>query len=169
MRLPWPAVVGGTLVALLGAAGLVRAAMPDGHAAPSGSSIAVTGVFMRAPVPPTTVAAAYFTVTNSGGSADRLESVSTDAGPTADLHVDEPDGTMVMLANGIEIPAHGRVVLTTGQTHVMIENVYPRVKPGTTAHFTLRFQDAGTVRVTAPVLAIGTPAPTASTSSRGGS
>ena len=164
MRLPWQAVVGGTLVALVGAAGLVRAAVPEGASGHSGPELTVSGAFMRAPVPPTTVAAAYFTVVNSGDAPDRLESVSSDAGPTAALHEDEPDGAMVMLATGVQIPAHGRVVLTTGHLHVMVENVYPQVKAGSTAHLTLHFRDSGTVRLTVPVLGIGAPAPTASAS-----
>lgn len=165
MRLPWPAVVGGSLVALVGAAGLIRAAVPE-NAPGATPGIVVSGAFMRAPVPPTTVAAAYFTVTNNGSAADRLESVSTDAGPTAALHADGPDGTMAMLGTGVQIPAHGRLVLTTGQTHVMVENVYPRVKAGTTAHLTLHFQDAGTIEIAVPVLAIGAPAPTSTAGGR---
>ncbi|HVU91031.1 MAG TPA: hypothetical protein VHC23_02285, partial [Jatrophihabitans sp.] len=83
MRLPWTAVAGGVAVAALGATGLIRGAMPQ-SAATSGNApsapIVVTGAFVRPPVPPSTNAAAYFTIYNTTGKADELLSVESGAG-----------------------------------------------------------------------------------------
>jgi copper(I)-binding protein len=164
MRLPWPAVLGGTLVVALGAAGLIRAAVPQSAAAspdaPSAAGpIVVTGAYVRAPVPPTQIAAAYFTVYNTTGTADRLESVETGAGATAELHTVQPDGSMDAAANGVVIPAHGTLVMTTGKAHVMIEQLFGKLTAGQSVNIELDFQRAGSINVVAPVIAVGAPAP----------
>lgn len=163
MRLPWPALAAGTLVAAVGAAGLVRGAVPQASASgPSVSAagpIVVTNAYVRAPVPPSRTAAAYFTIYNTTGTPDRLTDVQTGAGASAVLHLLQPDGTMVAAANGVVIPAHGRFVLSTGKGHVMIEGVYGTLRPGQTVNLELDFQNAGPIAVTAPVVAVGAPVP----------
>jgi copper(I)-binding protein len=165
VRLPWPAVLGGAVVAALGAAGLVRGAMPQPVvAAPSQSAagpIVVTGAYVRAPVPPSRTAAAYFTVYDTTGTPDRLLDVQTGAGASAVLHTIAPNGSMVAAPDGVVIPAHGRLVLTTGKGHVMIEGVYGTLRPGQTVNLELDFANAGPIDVAAPVIAVGAPAPTA--------
>lgn len=165
MRLPWPAVVGGTLVAALGATGLIRAAMPQ--AAPGGSAgpsaagpIVVTGAYVRAPIPPTSTAAAYFTVYNTTGQPDRLLSVQSGAGADSVLHTVNPDGSMSVSPDGALIPAHGTLVLTTGKGHVMIEQLFGPLVAGQTVNMELDFQNAGPIDIVAPVIAYGAPAPT---------
>lgn len=167
MRLPWPAVAVGTAVAALGAAGLVRGAMPQATAgntpAPSAAGpIVVTGAFVRPPVPPTKTAAAYFTVYNTTDKPDRLVSIESGAGASAMLHRDTPDGRMIPEPNGVVIPAHGSLVLTVGKRHVMIENLYGKLLPGQSVNLELDFQKAGSVDVAAPVIPLGAPAPTGS-------
>jgi len=158
MRLPMPALVAGFAVAALGAAGLVRAAVPSGGGT-AGAPITVTGAFVRAPAPPTKEAAAYFTVHNNTDSADRLVAVSTGAARESMLHTDV-GGRMTMLMSGVRVPAHGELVLTAGQDHVMLEHLVGTMRPGQSVRLTLTFQRAGTVDVTAPVIAPGAPAPT---------
>ena len=166
MRVPWTAVLGGTVVAAVGAAGLIRGAMPQSLASgPSGSAssaagpIAITNPYVRAPVPPSRTAAAYFTIYNTTGTADRLLDVVTGAGADAVLHTLLPNGTMVVDPNGLRVPAHATVTLSTGKGHVMIEGVYGTLKPGQTVNLELDFQNAGPVDVVAPVIAVGAPAP----------
>lgn len=165
MRLPWPAVVAGTLAAALGATGLIRAAVPQpaagGSAAPSAAGpIVVTGAYVRAPVPPTPSAAAYFTVYNTTGRPDRLLSVQTGAGAVSVLHAANPDGSMTVSPDGVVVPAHGTLVLTTGKGHVMIEQLFGKLTAGQTVNMELDFQNAGPIDVVAPVIAVGAPAPT---------
>jgi periplasmic copper chaperone A len=163
MRLPWPAVVGGTLIAVLGAAGLVRAAVPQSPAgggssigASTAGPIAITGAYVQAPVPPSTTAAAYFTVYNTTAKADRLLSVVTGAGPTAVLHAETASGAMAAVgADGVVIPAHGTLKLSVGKGHVMIEHVYGTLKAGQSVNISASFQNAGTVNVVAPVVGLG--------------
>lgn len=163
MRVPWPAVLGGTAAVAVGAAGLVRGAMPQhvaGAAATTSSSAAirVTGAYVRAPVAPSTNAAAYFTVRNSTSHTDRLLSVETGAGAKAVVHAVGPDGSM-SAASTLSVPARGAVTLATGKGHVMIENVFPGLRAGQSVNIELDFANGGSVDVVAPVIAIGAPVP----------
>lgn len=169
MRLQWQAVAAGVAVAVIGATGLVRGLTPDSsaggaqsaQAAGASSRISVSGVYVRAPVPPTKIAAAYFTVYNTTDKADRLISIETGAGATAVLHKVNPDGTMSASPSGAVIPAHGSLVLTTGKNHVMIENLFGQLVAGQTVNVELDFRNAGPVNLVAPVIAPGAPAPAA--------
>ncbi len=168
MRLPWPGFAAGAVVAALGVAGLVRAAVPVSSAAPSHAAagqLVVTGAYVREPVPPTQIAAAYFTVRNGTDQPDRIEGVSTGAGLSAVLHVVGKNGAMsAMSSSGELIPAHGTLVLTTGRSHVMISQLVAPLHAGDHVNIDIDFQNAGTIDVVAPVIAVGAPAPTAAAS-----
>lgn len=162
MRRPAPAALAAVAVGALGAAGLVRAAIPQAAPAPAGPPhLAITGAFVRAPAPPTTTAAAYFTVRDRSGTPDRLVSVQTAAAGEAMLHQDV-DGRMVALATGADVPAHGALVLRAGGYHVMLEQLTGPMRAGQKITLALTFQRAGTIDVTAPVIAPGAPVPTTS-------
>lgn len=90
MRSTWPALVRGTLVLALGAAGLIRGAVLQSSAAGTVQAqqpIVVTGAYVRAPLPPSDLAAAYFTVYNMTSRPDRPTDEQTGAGATAVLHI----------------------------------------------------------------------------------
>ena len=164
MRLPWPAVASGVVVAALGAAGLIRGAVPQSLASDSGSPstagpIVVTNAYVRPPVPPTKTAAAYFTVYNTTSRPDRLLDVQTGAGATAVLHTIDARGNMIAAPAGVGIPAHGSLVLSTGKGHVMIGQLFGTLLPGQTVDLELDFQNAGPINVVAKVIALGAPAP----------
>ncbi len=169
MRIPWSAAIGGVLVAAVGAAGLIRGAVPpavaSGGASPA-APIVVSNAYVREPAPPTDAAAAYFTVYNTTGRADRLLSVTSGAGATSVLHA-TVHGVMTAVANGVVIPAHGSLVLSTGKGHVMIEQLFGKLLPGQNVNLELTFADADPVEVTAPVIALGAPAPNGSPSPSG--
>jgi copper(I)-binding protein len=171
MRLPWPAVAGGMVIAAVGAAGLIRGAVPQSVAAgPSASAagpIAVTNAYVRPPVPPNKTAAAYFTVYNTTSSADRLLDVVTGAGATAVLHTIGRNGQMAVAPNGVVVPAHGSLVLSTSRGHVMIGQLFGTLKPGQSVDLELDFQNAGPINVVATVIAVGAPAPGTSPSPSG--
>lgn len=154
-------VVGGALVMAVGAAGLIRSAVPQQAAASTSSSsapIVVTGAYVRAPVPPTEVAAAYFTVRNTTNTPDQLTSVETGAGATAVVHAVNSDGSMSAAA-ALTIPAKGSVSLATGKGHVMIERLFGTLRAGQSVNIELDFANAGSVNVVAPVVAVGAPVP----------
>lgn len=151
------------LVALVGLAGLIRGAVPQTPAPPQAGGavtepIVVSGAYVREPASPD-VAAAYFTVYNTTGTDDTLTSVSSGAGEVAVLHSDA-NGSMTP-ARGLRIPAHSSVTLSPGKGHVMIERLFGPLKPGQTVNLELEFARAGTVIVTAAVIGINAPAPTA--------
>lgn len=150
------------LVALVGAAGLVRGALPQAtpaSASPAGAPMVVSGAYVREPANGIN-AAAYFTVYNTTADADVLTTVNSGAGAETTLHADT-DGSMSASAAGLTIPAHGSVTLSPGKGHAMIEKLYGALKPGQTVNLQLDFAKAGEVLVTAPVIAISAPAPTA--------
>jgi periplasmic copper chaperone A len=165
MRIPWPALLGGTLVAAVGAAGLIRGAVPVATAGSNSGSppIVVTNAYVREPAPPTDAAAAYFTVYNTSAQDDTLRSVTSGAGATSVLH-SIVDGQMTAAAQGTVIPAHGSLVLSTGKGHVMIEQLFGKLQPGQTVNLELVFTKAGPIDITAPVIALGAPAPGGSSS-----
>jgi copper(I)-binding protein len=166
MRIPLPAALGAGLVVVVGAAGLIRGAQPLPVAAvgsASSASIVVSGAYVRAPAPPTDAIAAYFTIYNTTAKPDRLETVLSGAGETTVLHVQQ-GGKMVISADGPVIPAHGKLVFKAGAGHVMIEKLFGQVTAGQTVDLELTFENAGVVDVTAPVVALGAPAPTGGSS-----
>jgi hypothetical protein len=124
----------------------------------------VGGAYVRAPAPPTDAAAAYFTVYNTTATPDRLETVVSGAGASAVLHVQTAKG-MVVSPDGPVIPAHGSLVFKTGGGHVMIEQLYGTLTAGQSVSLELTFEKAGIVDVTAPVIALGAPAPSSGGSS----
>jgi copper(I)-binding protein len=166
MRLPLTALGSGAIVAALGVAGLVRGAMPQsvagGSSTPPPAPIVVTGAYVRPPVPPNNTAAAYFTVYNTTGTADTLESVTSGAGAVSVLHTIGKDGQMHVTPNGLTIPAHGSVSLSTGTGHVMIEQLYGKLQTGQQVNLELDFANAGSLDVAAQVVPVGAPAPTGS-------
>jgi len=150
-----------SLAVLLGMAGLVRGAQPQaGASAGPGAEpgVYVSGAYVRQSANGVNVAA-YFTIYNTTDSDDALVEIRSGAGAVVGVH-DSSGGTMTAVLS-LPIPAKSSVVLTPGKYHVMIEKLYGPLKVGQTVNLQLRFRDAGDVLVTAPVVAIGAPAPTA--------
>lgn len=158
MRLSRWGVAAGVLILAVGTAGLVRGAVPQAAANASGDTgsapIVVSDAFVRPPVPPTQLAAAYFTVYNTTSVDDTLLSVATGAGATAELHK-EVNGVMTAISGGVVIPAHGSLVLSVGKGHVMIGDLFGPLKAGQLVNIELTFANAGPVDVVAPVKPFG--------------
>ena len=171
MKVSAAAVASAIVVGVLGATGLVLGQTSANSASAAGTGqVSVVNAYVRAPVPPTKLAAGYFTVYNTTSTPDRLLSVQTGAGGTATLHVENANGVMTaMSANGVEIPAHGSFTLSTGTSHVMIGDLFGRLVAGQSVNMTVQFQNAGTVTVVAPVIAVGARAPTSAAPSAGSS
>ncbi|MCW2539674.1 MAG: hypothetical protein JWN95_1399 [Frankiales bacterium] len=161
------ALIAAGLVVLLGMAGLVRGSIPQHVASVAATSsvapgIVVGGAYVREPA--TTVnAATYFTIFNTTDAPDTLVSVTTGAGSQATLHNEGSNGSMTLDASGLTVAAHGSVTFSPGKGHLMIEKLYGLLKPGQTVNLQFTFAKAGLILVTAPVIAIAAPAPTAVT------
>jgi hypothetical protein len=155
------------IVAVAGLAGLVRGAVPQvadatrlGGAATD--PIVVSGAYVREPASPA-VAAAYFTVYNTTGADDTLTSVASGAGRDAEV-MSDGNGSMRVSPSGLRIPAHSSVTLAPGKGHMMIDHLLGPLRPGQYVNLQLTFAGAGPVNVSAPVIAISAPAPTAGAS-----
>ncbi|UVK47459.1 copper chaperone PCu(A)C [Mesorhizobium sp. AR07] len=104
------------------------------------------------------VAGGYFTVTNKGNAPDRLLSISSDISEKAELHqMGVKDGVMTMrpVADGLEIPAGGKVALAPGGYHLMFIGLKRQPKQGEKFSATLTFEKAGTVSVDFAVEGMG--------------
>lgn len=104
------------------------------------------------------VAGGYFTITNKGGTADRLLSISSDISDRAELHeMAVKDGVMTMrpVAGGLEIPAGGKVALAPGGYHLMFVGLKRQPKQGEKFSATLTFEKAGAVSVDFAVEGMG--------------
>jgi copper(I)-binding protein len=145
----------------LGVAGLIVAAVPQSSAssgtpgsARGSGEITVTGAYVRANLPGTHVSAAYFTVYNTTSRPDRIVSVETGAGESAQLH----NGNMQPLGAPV-VPAHGKFALHTGHDHLMIYHVLGRLTVGQTVNIEVDFARAGPVDVVAKVIPYGAAPP----------
>ncbi|MFJ5273607.1 copper chaperone PCu(A)C [Streptomyces sp. NPDC088358] len=107
----------------------------------------VTGVYMPAPVTDT-MAAGFFTVTNSGGT-DTLTSVTSDLSADVTLHSTK-DGAMEE-EKSFAIPADGTLAFASGGNHLMFEKLTHRPREGEKVSLTLHFARTGTVKVSMPV------------------
>jgi len=115
--------------------------------------------------------AGYLTVTNKGTTPDRLTScVASDASAQCQIHtMTMENGVMKMrpVEGGLEIKPGETVTLKPAGLHVMLVDLKHPLEQGTTIAATLQFEKAGTVKIEFPVMAIGAPAPGASTGGGG--
>jgi copper(I)-binding protein len=167
-RLPL-SLAAAVLLTLVGLAGLARGAVPLGSAdavagSEHGSShdggqpLVVSGAYVREPANGVS-AAAYFTIYNTSDTPDTLRTVQSGAGADTTLHTDA-SGTM-QDTSSLSIPAHGSVSLSPGKGHVMITKLYGPLKAGQSVNLQLSFDKSGQLLVTAPVIGVTAPTPTA--------
>jgi copper(I)-binding protein len=148
--------LGGTAaVAVAAVAGLILAGGSSSGAngsakAGSPAKLSVSAGYIPQPLL-TDLAAAYFTVTNSGGTAAELTSVSTPLAAHVTLH--STTGTTMYQVASLTVPAGGRLTLGTGADHLMLENLTGKPSVGAKVTLTLHFAHAtpATMTVTVPV------------------
>ena len=107
----------------------------------------------RPPAMPGGNAAAYFTLRNTGDTADRLIAAASALGPT-EIHqsIMSDDGVMSMQpVEGVDVPAGATVELLPGGLHLMFIGVADPPAPGDTVTLTLTFQNAGEITIDVPV------------------
>jgi copper(I)-binding protein len=133
-----------TAAALTGALLLTGCGSGDDDAK---AELSVSGAYMPQPV--SDMAAGFLTVANDGGAADRLTSVTSDAAGSVTLH--ETSGGAMRETTSMEVPAHGKLVLSSGGNHLMFEMLKRKPKQGETVDVELHFAESGTVKVAIPV------------------
>ncbi|WP_037504343.1 copper chaperone PCu(A)C [Sphingomonas astaxanthinifaciens] len=138
-------------ILLLPAAGLLVAA-----AAPS--SLHVTG-YANAGL---TSSAAYVSVHNGGRSGDRLLGASSPAASSVTIHDSNGAGGMSRMraAGPLALPPGKMIAMKPGGLHVMLMGLKAPLRPGSRLPLTLRFEKAGKVTVSLPVVPPGSGAPT---------
>ncbi|MFC3584930.1 copper chaperone PCu(A)C [Streptantibioticus rubrisoli] len=95
------------------------------------------------------MAAGYFTVTNTGGADDQLTGVTSDVASDVTMH--RTESNMMQEVKSFTVPAHGRLVLSTGGNHLMLMGMRKKPTVGGKVSFTLRFAKSAPITVTVPV------------------
>jgi len=147
-----------SLLILATVALLLAAASPAFAQAAGAPAIQVEQPWARATPAGAQTGAAYLTLDNKSGSADRLTGASSDVAASVQIHeMTVVGGVMRMrqLADGLPIPAGGTVELKPGSYHVMLIGLKKPLAAGDTFPLTLTFEKAGTISVTVPVKAMG--------------
>jgi len=104
--------------------------------------------------------AAYLTIESARD--DRLISIESPVADRVMIHAsDNNDGVNRMVhLDTLDLPAGKSVVLAPGGTHLMLMGLKERLIEGARVPVTLRFERAGEVTITVPVLGIGARSPT---------
>ncbi|GII54224.1 hypothetical protein Pth03_26130 [Planotetraspora thailandica] len=139
-------------VVVLAVAGVIAWAVTGRASETTISDLHVTQAYVPQPASPD-VAAAYFTIANSGDTPAVLTGVHADVSDMSMLH--ETKGTTMTMVDAVTVPAHGTFVLSPGHYHVMIESPTRALKPGDHVTLTLSFAKVGQLSVNAPVMPIG--------------
>jgi periplasmic copper chaperone A len=122
------------------------------------TSITVEQPWARATPTGAKTGAAYMTLDNKSGTADRLTGASSDVADKLQIHeMKVENGVMQMreVPGGLPIPAGGSVVLKPGSYHVMLIGLKKPLTAGEKIPLTLTFEKAGNISVTVPVQAMG--------------
>ncbi|MFG1361377.1 copper chaperone PCu(A)C [Xanthobacter pseudotagetidis] len=146
---------------LLVAAAAMGAALLSGAGAIAhefkAGSIEIGHPWSRATPAGAKVGAGYLVLKN-GGAADRLVSATASFAGRVEIHeMAMKDGIMTMrpLADGLAVPAGGKVELKPGGYHIMFMDLKEPLKEGALMDGTLTFEKAGTVKVQYKVEPVG--------------
>lgn len=117
------------------------------HPAPVAGTISVSDATISATPGPN--AAAYATIVNAGGEADRLIAVKSEIATASELHEMTMQGEVMQMRaiDGIDIPAGGTVKLEAGGTHIMLIGVTAPLEDAHSATLVFVFAKAGEVAV----------------------
>lgn len=130
------------------------------------TDVAVTGAWIRTPVPGAPAAAAYLTLTSAHGG--RLVAAATPAAAHADLHEMRMDGDVMRMRalDALALPASQAVSLAPNGNHLMLTGLKAgALKDGARVPLTLTVEDAKhhrTKLTVDAVVAATAPAPAAS-------
>ncbi|GAA4006628.1 copper chaperone PCu(A)C [Sphingomonas humi] len=113
--------------------------------------------------------AAYVTVHNGGSKADRLLGASSPAASSVTIHqASNAGGVMRMRAAGPQTLAPGAMIaMKPGGLHLMVMGLKSPLRPGARLPLVLRFEKAGLVRASLPVLPPGAQGPAAAEAHHG--
>lgn len=133
---------------------LLAAALIAAPAVAKAPAMHVSG-WVRATVPGQSASAAYLTIHNGTGRADRLLSVQSSLSPSVSVHSTSMAGGVMRMrpAGPLTLAPNGMIVMKPGGLHVMLMKLKGPLVAGQRVPLTLRFERAGAVRVEVPVQA----------------
>lgn len=137
-----PTVAGAALLSLVALAGCSSA-----DAAEDEPQLKVTGAFMPQPV--SDMASGFFTITNSGGAADKLTSVTGDISEEVTIH--ETKDQKMREVKSFDIPAGGELSLDRGGSHLMFMGLKQKPEQGQRISVELHFEKTDPIKVDLPV------------------
>ena len=109
-----------------------------------------------------TVGGGFLTLRNSGEAPDRLVSVTSPLAKEVQLHTMSMDGgvmKMRQLKDGVPVPAGKLVELKPGGLHIMFIGLKKPFRKGAQIPATLKFERAGSLKVSFAVQPVGSTAP----------
>ena len=120
----------------------------------------VEGAWLRLAAAPGRPASAYFTL-NGGRTDELLMSVTSPVAIKSEMHETTKSGSMSSMAplRQIALPAKGEIAFAPGGKHVMLFDMNPRIKPGSTVPLLLTFADSTKINVEVKAIAAGDPPP----------
>ena len=121
------------------------------------ATIAVSEAWVRASLGQSPTTAAYLKIENRGTVEDRLVSISTPVAAMAHLHESvSKNGIMQMQAvNSMVIKPGQTITFAPGGLHIMVMNLNSTLKSGQVVPLTVRFEQAGEIKIDAAVKGIG--------------
>lgn len=121
------------------------------------STVTIENPWTRATAPGQAVTGGFMTVVNTTGAEDRLLRASSPVAKEVQIHnttMDEGVMRMRPMADGVAIPAGGRVEFKPRALHLMFMGLQAPIAAGTTVPVTLEFERAGKVVATLRVEAV---------------
>ena len=134
-------------LAVLSAALFCSAVHAAGYRA---GDISIIDPHARPTVPGQPGGAAYVTLENTGGSADRLVGVTSPVARSAEIHTMRMDGDVMRMreAGELPLPPAAKVEMKPGMGyHIMLIGLKQPLQAGATFPITLTFEKAGKVEV----------------------
>ncbi|ANK81410.1 MAG: hypothetical protein TEF_12635 [Rhizobiales bacterium NRL2] len=128
-------------------------------AAMAENAVRIIDPWARATILASRPGVAYLTMESARD--DRLVAVESPAADRVMIHAIEnsDDVNRMMNLDALDLPAGERVVLAPGGAHLMLTGLKKRLTEGTRFPLTLRFERAGAITVSVPVLGVGAGGP----------
>jgi copper(I)-binding protein len=117
---------------------------------PPENNIKIKDAWMR-PASEKMASALYFTIENTGESADTLYKVDSDIAEKVEIHETYTEGELMGMrkVDFIAIPGKSSFELKPGAQHVMLMKLKKNINVGDEEKFTLYFKSAGEIDITA--------------------
>ncbi len=120
------------------------------------ADLLVEDAWVRGLPPGVANTSAYMTLRNSGATDVVLTGAASPIATTVTLHstMDHEGMLHMMPLQSVTIPAGGALLLESGGTHLLLENLQQTPAPGTEVQLTLQFADGTTQTVSLPVKSV---------------